>query len=44
VRGVSSERTKDVLHFKKNRGEKIGGAIPYGWQLKRDGVHLEPNA
>jgi site-specific DNA recombinase len=42
-RGVISERTKDALAHKKAKHERTGG-VPYGWQLTRDGVHLDANA
>jgi site-specific DNA recombinase len=32
-REVISERTKEAFKYKKSRGEKIGGAVPYGFQL-----------
>jgi len=42
-RGVISERSKDALAYKKANREQTGG-VPYGWQLARDGVHLDANA
>jgi len=35
-------RTKAALAVKKSRGELVG-AVPYGYQLAADGVHLETN-
>jgi DNA invertase Pin-like site-specific DNA recombinase len=42
-RKVISERTKDALAHKKANRERTEGA-PYGWQLPRDGVHLDVSA
>jgi site-specific DNA recombinase len=42
-RGVISKRTKDALAHKKANRKRTGG-VPYGWQLARDGVHLDANA
>lgn len=41
-REVISERTKAVLAHKKANGERVG-TIPFGYQLAKDGVHLEIN-
>ena len=38
-----SERTSAALQFKKSRGEKTGGAMPYGHDLADDGVALVVN-
>ena len=35
-----SERTSTALQFKKAKGEKTGGGIPYGYVLASDGVNL----
>ena len=35
--------TKAALAVKKSRGERLGGDVPYGWQLAADGVTLEHN-
>jgi DNA invertase Pin-like site-specific DNA recombinase len=43
-RNLAAERTKVALAHKKSQGEKTGGEVPYGWRLKRDGVHLKPHA
>jgi site-specific DNA recombinase len=42
-RGVISEPTKDALAYRKANREQTGGVL-YGWQLARDGVHLDANA
>lgn len=34
------KRIKDKLHAKKERGERIGSTIPYGYALGADGIHL----
>ncbi len=34
-------RTKAALALKKARGERVG-TVPYGYQLAKDGIHLEP--
>jgi len=39
-RAVISERTRAALRLKVSRGEKTGGAAPYGYQLARDEIHL----
>ena len=39
-----SERTTAALQFKKSRGEKTGGAVPFGHDLADDGVRLLDNA
>ena len=39
-REIISERTREALQFKKSKGERISGAIPYGWNLGADGIHL----
>jgi DNA invertase Pin-like site-specific DNA recombinase len=36
-------RTKAALAIKRARGENTGGALPYGYQLGHDGIHLEPD-
>ena len=37
-------RTKAALRSKRDKKEKTGGEVPYGYQLAADGVHLETNA
>jgi DNA invertase Pin-like site-specific DNA recombinase len=37
-------RTKAALAEKKRRGERVSGAIPYGYSLSADGIHLVPCA
>jgi DNA invertase Pin-like site-specific DNA recombinase len=39
-REVISERTREVLQFKKAHGERVG-TIPFGYHLAVDGVHLD---
>jgi len=39
-----SERTTAALQFKKSRGEKTGGQVPFGHDLADDGVTLTENA
>lgn len=41
-RVVVRSRIRATLAEKKSRGERIG-ALPYGYRLAADGVHLEPN-
>ena len=36
-------RTRAALAVKRGRGEKLGGATPYGYALASDGIHLEPD-
>ena len=38
-----SERTSAALQFKKSRGEKTGGLVPFGHDLADDGVRLLDN-
>lgn len=38
-RDQTSERTSAVVKHKQSKGEFIGGNVPYGHQLKADGVH-----
>ena len=38
-----SERTSMALRRKQAKGEKIGGAVPYGYTLAADGVNLLPD-
>ena len=40
-RQMTRARTKAALAEKKRRGERVSGAIPYGFRLAADGVHLE---
>jgi DNA invertase Pin-like site-specific DNA recombinase len=35
-------RTKSALAAKRQRGERISGAVPYGFTLAADGYRLEP--
>lgn len=35
-------RTRAALEQKRARGEKTGGAVPFGSALAQDGIHLEP--
>jgi DNA invertase Pin-like site-specific DNA recombinase len=35
-------RTKAALAEKKRKGERVSGAIPYGYALAADGIHLLP--
>ena len=35
-------RTKAALAVKRSRRERISRDPPYGWQLSRDGTHIEP--
>ena len=39
-----SERTSAALQYKKSKGEKTGGAVPFGRDLADDGVRLLVNA
>ena len=39
-----SELTRKALQFKKSRGEKTGGQVPFGHDLADDGVRLLDNA
>jgi DNA invertase Pin-like site-specific DNA recombinase len=43
-RALISMRTKAALRSKRDKKEKTGGEVPYGWQLRADGVHLDPNS
>lgn len=38
-----SERTSMALRHKQSKGEKIGGAVPFGYVLAADGVALVPH-
>jgi len=42
-REAIGERTATALAHKKAKGERVG-AVPYGWALDVDGVHLAPFA
>lgn len=42
-REAIGERTAAALTMKKDRGEKTGGRIPYGFDLDSDGRTLTPN-
>ena len=39
-----SERTTMALRYKKSKGEKTGGAVPYGYALADDGINLVHDA
>lgn len=39
-----SERTTTALQYKKSKGEKTGGAVPYGFDVAADGITLLKNA
>jgi len=41
-RNQVSERTAAVMRHKASRGEYTGGALPYGFVLADDGIHLKP--
>jgi DNA invertase Pin-like site-specific DNA recombinase len=41
VRVLNRARTREALAAKKSRGERVG-AVPYGFRLAEDGLHLEP--
>jgi DNA invertase Pin-like site-specific DNA recombinase len=41
-RVVIRSRTRAALAAKKSRGERVG-AVPYGFRLAADGLHLEPH-
>lgn len=41
---VIKARTRAALKVKRDRGERTGGPVPYGWRLAADGVHLEADA
>ena len=43
-REAIGERTREALSFKKSRGEKTGGDVPYGFDLAEDGKTLVENA
>jgi DNA invertase Pin-like site-specific DNA recombinase len=40
-RAIIRGRVKAALHVKRTRGEKLGGAVPYGWRVV-DGGRLAP--
>jgi DNA invertase Pin-like site-specific DNA recombinase len=40
VRVLNRARTREALAAKKSRGERVG-AVPYGFRLAEDGLHLE---
>jgi DNA invertase Pin-like site-specific DNA recombinase len=42
-RRMIAARTKAALAVKKAKGEKTGGSVPFGFQLRQDGIHLEPH-
>jgi DNA invertase Pin-like site-specific DNA recombinase len=37
-------RTRAALAVKRERGEKTGGRVPFGYQLATDGIHLEEHS
>ena len=43
-RALINMRTKAVLRRKRDKKEKTGGEVPYGWQLRADGIHLDSHA
>jgi DNA invertase Pin-like site-specific DNA recombinase len=42
-RAVIRTRTRAALKVKRERGEKTGGRVPFGFSLDADGVHLVEN-
>lgn len=40
-REAIGERTSEALQHKKAQREYTGGAVPYGWTLANDGIHIE---
>lgn len=40
-RRMIAARTRAALAVKKANGEKTGGDVPFGFQLRQDGIHLE---
>ena len=42
-RNLISERTKEAMAAKRERGERISGSLPYGFQLDNDGRTLLPH-
>jgi DNA invertase Pin-like site-specific DNA recombinase len=43
-RNVTAERTATALQYKRMQHEYCGGGqAPYGWQVAKDGQHIEPN-
>lgn len=43
-RDLISERTKTALDYKRSNGKKLGGRLPFGWDLADDGETLIDNA
>jgi DNA invertase Pin-like site-specific DNA recombinase len=43
-RALISMRTKAVLRRKRDKQQRTGGEVPYGWQLQADDIHLDPHA
>jgi DNA invertase Pin-like site-specific DNA recombinase len=41
-REAIAERTRDALNHKRNRGERVSGRLPYGYELAPDGTMLRP--
>jgi DNA invertase Pin-like site-specific DNA recombinase len=41
-REAIGERTRDAMHHKRSRGERVGN-VAYGFRLSHDGQHLEPD-
>jgi DNA invertase Pin-like site-specific DNA recombinase len=41
-REAIGERTRDAMHHKRSRGERVGNVV-YGFRLADDGQHLEPD-
>lgn len=42
-RAINRARTREALAAKRARGERVG-AVPYGYRLASDGLHLETDA
>ena len=42
-RAVIRTRTRAALKVKRERGEKTGGRVPFGFSLDADGIHLVEN-
>jgi DNA invertase Pin-like site-specific DNA recombinase len=42
-RALISMRTRAVLRRTRDQKENTGGEVPYGWQLRADGIHLDPH-
>ncbi len=42
-RALIKARTRAALQVKRSRGQKTGGAVPFGYRLAEDGIHLSEN-